>query len=69
VKSSRNKEVQDDTTQAKRRKCSTSRSGCQASLSVSRGTTESNWIICSFNNDHNHVMVSPKSVTYIYEVS
>jgi hypothetical protein len=64
VKSSINKEIEDDTTQAKR-KCSTSRSGCQASLIVSRGTTESNWIICSFNNDHNHVMVSPKSVSYM----
>ncbi|XP_045792032.1 protein FAR1-RELATED SEQUENCE 5-like [Trifolium pratense] len=64
MKSSRNKEIQYDTNQAKR-KCSTQRSGCQASLIVSRGTTEGNWIICSFNNDHNHDMVSPRSVSYM----
>jgi hypothetical protein len=64
VKSYKNKEIQDDTNQGKR-KCSTQRSGCQASLIVSRGTIEGNWIICSFNNDHNHVMVSPRSVSYM----
>jgi hypothetical protein len=37
----------------------------KASLIVSRGTIEGNWIICSFNNDHNHVMVSPRSVSYM----
>lgn len=64
VKSSINKEIQDDTNQTKR-KCSTSRTGCLATLVVKRGTLEGNWIICSFKNDHNHPMVSPKSVSYM----
>lgn len=64
MKSSRNKEIQDDINQTKR-KCSTSRSGCPVSLSVSGDTTGGNWIISSFNNDHIHTMVSPKSVSYI----
>ncbi|XP_057444618.1 protein FAR1-RELATED SEQUENCE 5-like [Lotus japonicus] len=64
VKISRTEEIQDSTNQTKR-KCSTIRSGCEASLIVSRGTTESKWMIKSFNNDHNHIMVSPKSVSYM----
>ncbi|XP_057435267.1 protein FAR1-RELATED SEQUENCE 5-like [Lotus japonicus] len=64
VKISRTEEIQDSTNQTKR-KCSTIRSGCEASLIVSRGTTKSKWMIKSFNNDHNHVMVSPKSVSYM----
>ena len=64
MKSSTNEEVEDNKSQIKR-KCSTFRSGCQASLIVSRGTTKSNWVINCFNNDHNHVMVSPKSVSYM----
>ncbi|KAJ1403396.1 FAR1 DNA-binding domain, partial [Sesbania bispinosa] len=64
VKSSGNEEIQDGTSQTKK-KCSTTRSGCEASLIVSRGTTQSSWIIQSFNNNHNHVMVSPKSVSYM----
>ncbi|KAJ1418271.1 FAR1 DNA-binding domain [Sesbania bispinosa] len=64
VKSAGYEEIQDSVSQTKR-KCSTTRSGCQASLIVSRGTTQSSWFIQSFNNDHNHVMVSPRSVSYM----
>ncbi|KAL6567684.1 hypothetical protein OROGR_001352 [Orobanche gracilis] len=64
VKSCGNEELHDGIGQSKR-KCSTFRTDCQASLIVSRGTIESNWIIKSFNDEHNHVMVSPKSVSYL----
>ncbi|KAL2971096.1 hypothetical protein AAZX31_15G174700 [Glycine max] len=47
------------------RKCSTLRTSCQASPIVSRGDIASNWVIKSFSNDHNHVMLSPKSVCYM----
>ncbi|KAL5177645.1 Protein FAR1-RELATED SEQUENCE 5 [Glycine soja] len=46
-------------------KCSTLRTNCQASLTVSRGDITSNWVIKSFSNDHNHVMLSPRSVCYM----
>ncbi|KAH1239195.1 Protein FAR1-RELATED SEQUENCE 5 [Glycine max] len=48
-----------------KRKCSTLRTNCQASLTVSRGDITSNWVIKSFSNDHNHVMLSPRSVCYM----
>nr|KYP44840.1 Protein FAR1-RELATED SEQUENCE 5 [Cajanus cajan] len=47
------------------KKCSTFRNGFPASLVFSRGTINSNWIIIAFNNDHNHVMVSPRSISYM----
>ncbi|KAG5116873.1 hypothetical protein JHK84_042986 [Glycine max] len=47
------------------RKCSTLRTSCQASPIVSKGDIASNWVIKSFSNDHNHVMLSPKSVCYM----
>ncbi|KAF1862536.1 hypothetical protein Lal_00024438 [Lupinus albus] len=64
VKSGANEEAEDNVSQTKR-KCSTLRTGCQASLVVARGTVESNWVITSFVNDHNHIMVSPRSVSYM----
>ena len=64
VKGSKNEEVEDNKSQTKKN-CSTFRSGYQASLMVSKGTTKSNWVIKSFNTNHNHVMVSPKSVSYV----
>ncbi|KAF1886772.1 hypothetical protein Lal_00046009 [Lupinus albus] len=64
VKSGANEEAEDNVNQTKR-KCSTLRTGCQASLVVARGTVESNWVITSFVNDHNHIMVSPRSVSYM----
>ncbi|KAK7282384.1 hypothetical protein RIF29_11092 [Crotalaria pallida] len=64
-KSCANEETVDNNATQMKRKCSTLRSGCQASLVVSRGTTESSWIIRSFNNVHNHVLLSPKSVSHM----
>ncbi|KAK7290512.1 hypothetical protein RIF29_04986 [Crotalaria pallida] len=64
-KSCANEETVDNNATQMKRKCSTLRSGCQASLVVSRGTTESTWIIRSFNNVHNHVLLSPKSVSHM----
>src|ERR1044072_954063 len=63
-KSCGNEDVHDIIGQRKR-KGSTSRTDCQASLIVSRGTIEGNRIIKYFNDDHNHVMVSPASVSYL----
>ncbi|KAF1864300.1 hypothetical protein Lal_00029458 [Lupinus albus] len=64
VKSGANEEAEDNVSQTKRN-CSTLRTGCQASLVVARGMVESNWVITSFVNDHNHIMVSPRSVSYM----
>ncbi|KAL6501856.1 hypothetical protein OROGR_026989 [Orobanche gracilis] len=47
-----------------RKRCSTSRTDCKASLVVSKARKRYKWAIISFNNDHNHIMVSPKSVNY-----
>ncbi|KAH1203430.1 Protein FAR1-RELATED SEQUENCE 5 [Glycine max] len=38
---------------------------CQTSLTISRDGVASNWVIKSFSNDHNHVMLGPKSVCYM----
>lgn len=45
-----------------KRKRSTSRTDCKASLTVSKAGKRSKWVIKSINNVHNHGMVSPKSV-------
>lgn len=47
-----------------KKKCSTMRMGCKASLVVTKENTEDSWAIKSFDNNHNHAMVSPKSVAY-----
>ncbi|GAU46806.1 hypothetical protein TSUD_190630 [Trifolium subterraneum] len=49
----------------KKKRCSTSRTDCKASLIVSKGWKRSKWVIKSITNVHNHGMVSPKSVTYL----
>ncbi|CAJ2657917.1 unnamed protein product [Trifolium pratense] len=48
-----------------KRKCSTMRMGCPASLVVSKEKNNDTWAIKSFDNKHNHVMASPKSVAYL----
>ncbi|XP_061343328.1 protein FAR1-RELATED SEQUENCE 5-like [Gastrolobium bilobum] len=41
------------------------RSRCRASLCVSKDKNREVWVIKSFDNNHNHVMASPKSVSYL----
>jgi hypothetical protein len=48
-----------------KKRCSTSRTDCKASLVVSKAWKRSKWVIKSITNAHNHGMVSPKSVTYL----
>ncbi|XP_024636596.2 protein FAR1-RELATED SEQUENCE 5-like [Medicago truncatula] len=48
-----------------KKKTSTSRTDCKALLSVSKAWKRSKWSIISFSNDHNHAMLSPKSVNYL----
>ena len=64
VKSLVDKDTHDNICQSKRN-CLTLQTSCQASLTVSRGDIAINWVIKSFSNDHNHVMLSPKSVCYM----
>lgn len=45
-----------------RKNCSTVCMGCQASLIVSKEKNRHVWPIESFDNNHNHVMASAKSV-------
>ncbi|XP_061368476.1 protein FAR1-RELATED SEQUENCE 5-like [Gastrolobium bilobum] len=48
-----------------KKKSSTIRSGCKASLSVTKEKNRDIWVIKSFDNNHNHIMASPKSVSYL----
>ncbi|KAJ1377819.1 FAR1 DNA-binding domain [Sesbania bispinosa] len=48
-----------------KRKCSTMSMRCQASITVSKDEKRDKWVIKSFDNNHNHVMASPKSVSYL----
>jgi hypothetical protein len=48
-----------------RRRCSSSRTNCMASLTTSKARKRHRWAIIGFNNVHNHGMVSPKSVKYL----
>ncbi|XP_061355053.1 protein FAR1-RELATED SEQUENCE 5-like [Gastrolobium bilobum] len=48
-----------------KKKSSTIRSGCKASLSVTKDKNRGIWVIKSFDNNHNHIMASPKSVSYL----
>ncbi|CAJ2631531.1 unnamed protein product [Trifolium pratense] len=48
-----------------KKRCSTSRTDCKASLIVSKAWKRSKWVIKSITNVHNDGMVSPKSVTYL----
>ncbi|AES59479.2 FAR1 DNA-binding domain protein [Medicago truncatula] len=48
-----------------KRKRSTSRTDCKASLTISKAGKRGKWVIKSINNVHNHGMVSPKSVAYL----
>ncbi|XAR63897.1 hypothetical protein NMG60_11024042 [Bertholletia excelsa] len=43
----------------------TTRVVCKALLIVSKGKNDGKWVVKNFNNDHNHLMVSPKSVSYL----
>jgi hypothetical protein len=47
------------------KKCSTSRVNCKASLIVSKAWKRTKWVITSFSNDHNHAMLSPRSVSLL----
>ena len=40
--------------------------GYRASLIVSKDKKGDIWVIKSFDNNHNHDMVSPKSVSYLW---
>ncbi|KAK9275933.1 hypothetical protein L1049_023207 [Liquidambar formosana] len=59
-----NSEIKNDEGKSKR-KCSTVRTGCMAMFSVSRMKKTNKWVVKAFNNEHNHVMVSPRSLSYI----
>ncbi|XP_058746145.1 protein FAR1-RELATED SEQUENCE 5-like [Vicia villosa] len=48
-----------------KKKCSTMRMGCQASLTISKENNSHMWTVKSYDNNHNHVMASPKSVSYL----
>lgn len=65
VSKSNDAEESNATMKKVRKRCSTSRTDCKASLVVSKARKRHNWAIISFNNDHNHIMVSPKSVKYL----
>ena len=47
-----------------KKKYSTMHIGCRASLIVSKNKKRDIWVIKYFDNNHNHDMVSPKSVSY-----
>src|ERR1051325_6126534 len=49
------KSKNDDNVEVKK-KCSTMRMGCQASLTISKENNSHMWTVKSFDNNHNHVM-------------
>lgn len=48
-----------------RRRCSTIRTGCGALFKIARVKNSTTWVVKSFKNEHNHSMISPKSVSYL----
>jgi hypothetical protein len=60
-----NKNGESNTLKRYRRRCSSSRTNCMASLTASKARKRHRWAIIGFNNVHNHGMVSPKSVNYL----
>ncbi|XP_061355363.1 protein FAR1-RELATED SEQUENCE 5-like [Gastrolobium bilobum] len=51
--------------EAKSRRTSSSRIGCEACVKASRNKKTNMWRITHFIDNHNHEMVTPKSVTYL----
>ena len=60
-----NNEENNDNNGKTKRRCSTIRTGCEAMLRVSVAKNTKKWVVKNFNNNHNHGMVSPKSLSYI----
>ena len=54
-----------DDEQKAHRSCSTLRTGCEAMLRVLKIKNSKKWVVKAFNNNHNHAMISPKSVSYL----
>lgn len=49
----------------RKKRCSTSMIGCKATLLTSKAQKRHKWTVIGFNNDHNHGMISLKSVKYL----
>lgn len=62
---SNDKEESNTITVKRKKRCSTSRTDCKATLVVSKAKMRPKWTIITFNNTHNHAMVSPKSINYL----
>nr|XP_023876361.1 protein FAR1-RELATED SEQUENCE 11-like [Quercus suber] len=45
--------------------CSSLRTGCEAMLRVMKNKKLQKWVVKGFDNNHNHGIISPKSVSYI----
>ncbi|KAL0013407.1 hypothetical protein SO802_000476 [Lithocarpus litseifolius] len=48
-----------------RRSCSSLRTGCEAMLRVMKNKKLQKWVVKGFDNNHNHGIISPKSVSYL----
>ncbi|KAM3744770.1 hypothetical protein ACB098_06G076600 [Castanea mollissima] len=48
-----------------RRSCSSLRTGCEAMLRVMKNNKLQKWVVKGFDNNHNHGIISPKSVSYL----
>ena len=47
------------------RSCSSLRIGCKAMLRVMKNKKLQKWVVKGFGNNHNHGIISPKSVSYL----
>ncbi|XP_065618429.1 protein FAR1-RELATED SEQUENCE 5-like [Quercus suber] len=47
------------------RSCSSLRTGCKAMLRVMNNKKLQKWVMKGFDNNHNHGIISPKSVSYL----
>ena len=59
-----NGESKDDEQKA-RRSCSSLRIGCKAMLRVMKNKKLHIWVVKVFDNNHNHGIICPKSVSYL----
>ena len=48
-----------------RRSCSSLRTRCAAMLRVMKNKKLQKWVVKGFDNNHNHCIISPKSVSYL----
>ncbi|XP_075645656.1 protein FAR1-RELATED SEQUENCE 11-like [Castanea sativa] len=48
-----------------RRNCSSLRTGCEAMLRVMKNNKLQKWVVKGFDNNHNHGIISSKSVSYL----